>query len=51
MLRDVARGYYTMEEAKERFGVAILPPAAPGTAYRLDRQATEALRRPGLAAQ
>lgn len=51
VLRDVALGYYTIQQAKERFGVAILPPAAPETAYRLDRQATEALRRPGLAAQ
>ena len=51
VLRDVARGYYTMDQAKELFGVVLLPPAAGETAYRLDRQATEALRRPGLAAQ
>ena len=51
VLRDVARGYYTMEQAKALFGVVLLPPATGETAYRLDRQATEALRRPGLAAQ
>jgi N-methylhydantoinase B len=42
VLRDVAVGYYTVEQAKEMFGVAVLQDGAD-----VDRQASAILRKRG----